>query len=72
MNNNSNLRILVATEYLPPFVSGIANRCKNLIAGYREKGARVTVCSVGGTDCDMVGLSIPNPFYTHQRYPLLS
>ena len=64
----SQLRILVATEYLPPYVSGIANRCKNLIHGYKESGAKVTVCSVSGTDCDMSGISIPNIFYSEQRY----
>ena len=61
------LRILVATEYLPPYVSGIAYRCRNLVQGYKEAGAQVTLCSIGGTDCDMVGTSIPNPFYLHQR-----
>ncbi|KAI8924869.1 hypothetical protein BC831DRAFT_463532 [Entophlyctis helioformis] len=43
------LRILFATEYLPPFISGIANRCKNLINGYRAEGHHVTVFSVAGT-----------------------
>ena len=63
----SSLRILVATEYLPPYVSGIANRCRNLTQGYKEAGAQVTVVSVKGTDCDMTGTSISNPFYSHQR-----
>jgi hypothetical protein len=63
----SQLRILVATEYLPPFVSGIANRCRDLISGYRAAGAQVTVVSVAGTRCDMTGTSIANPFYSHQR-----
>jgi hypothetical protein len=62
-----NLRILVATEYLPPYVSGIANRCRNLISGYRDAGCVVTVVSVEGTQCDMAGTSIANPFYSHQR-----
>nr|KAJ3420405.1 Sulfoquinovosyl transferase sqd2 [Polyrhizophydium stewartii] len=61
------LRILFATEYLPPFISGIANRCKNLVNGYRQEGHDVTVFSVTGTDCDVVVPSIPNPFYRHQR-----
>ncbi|KAH6573143.1 hypothetical protein BASA50_007023 [Batrachochytrium salamandrivorans] len=61
------LRILFATEYLPPFVSGIANRCKNLINGYRQEGHHVTVFSVHGTDCDIIVPSIVNPFYAQQR-----
>ncbi|KAI9209337.1 uncharacterized protein BJ171DRAFT_454315 [Polychytrium aggregatum] len=61
------LRILMATEYLPPHISGIANRCKNLIKGYRDNGHHVTVVSVAGTDCDIVAPSVPNPFYTAQR-----
>ena len=65
--DEKDLRILIATEYLPPYVSGIANRCKNLIHGYKRQGAQVTVCSVAGTDCDMIGLSMPNPFYNQQR-----
>lgn len=60
-------RILIATEYLPPFVSGISNRCKNLIKGYRERGHTVTVLSHKGTDCDYPVLSIPNPLYNAQR-----
>ena len=62
------LRILFATEYLPPFVSGISNRCKNWINGYREEGHKVTVCSVEGSECDIVAPSIANPFYNHQRF----
>ena len=62
------LRILVATEYLPPFISGIANRCKNLINGYRERGHQVTVYSCLGTDCDYVCPSLKNPFYKQQRF----
>jgi hypothetical protein len=62
------LRILLATEYLPPFISGIANRCKNLINGYRRKGHSVTVFSVDGSDCDHNVTSITNPFYNRQRY----
>jgi hypothetical protein len=65
------LRILFATEYLPPFVSGISNRCKNWINGYREEGHKVTVCSVQGSECDMVASSIANPFYNHQRFDIL-
>ena len=61
------MHILFATEYLPPYVSGISNRCKNLINGYRERGHTVTVCSVQGTNCDIVVPSLPNPFYAHQR-----
>jgi hypothetical protein len=61
------LRILFATEYLPPFVSGIANRCKNLINGYRKLGHHVTVFSVAGTECDVEVTSIPNPCYKAQR-----
>jgi hypothetical protein len=61
------MRIIVATEYLPPYVSGIANRCNNLISGYREKGHQVTVLSVTGTDADMHGTSFSNPFYNQQR-----
>ncbi|EGF81530.1 hypothetical protein BATDEDRAFT_87481 [Batrachochytrium dendrobatidis JAM81] len=61
------LRILFATEYLPPYVSGIANRCKNLINGYRQEGHHVTVFSVQGTDCDVIVPSIVNPFYSQQR-----
>lgn len=64
----SQLRILVITEYLPPYVSGIANRCKNLIQGYKDRGAKVTVASVEGTDCDLTGTSIANPFYCQQRF----
>jgi hypothetical protein len=62
------LRILFATEYLPPFISGISNRCKNLINGYREEGHQVTVFSAKGTDCDVVVPSIANPLYNQQRY----
>ncbi|KAI8586648.1 hypothetical protein BDZ88DRAFT_481805 [Geranomyces variabilis] len=61
------LRILVATEYLPPYVSGIANRFKNLTKGYRAAGHIVTIASVSGTACDMVVPSLPNPFYLEQR-----
>ncbi|KAJ3150068.1 hypothetical protein HDU86_006792 [Geranomyces michiganensis] len=61
------LRILVATEYLPPYVSGIANRFKNLTQGYRDAGHIVTIASVAGTACDMVVPSVPNPFYREQR-----
>ena len=67
LQNNEKLRILVATEYLPPYISGIANRCKNLINGYREKGHSVTVFSCQNTDCDFVVPSLPNPFYMQQR-----
>lgn len=72
-NQQPKLHILFATEYLPPYVSGIANRCKNLINGYRQKGHRVTVYSVSGTDCDVIVPSIMNPFYAQQRLlaPLL-
>ncbi|KAI8901570.1 hypothetical protein BC833DRAFT_617495 [Globomyces pollinis-pini] len=66
-NNSRPLNILFATEYLPPFVSGIANRCKNLVNGYREQGHNVTVFSIVGSDCDVVVPSVPNPFYKHQR-----
>jgi hypothetical protein len=62
------LRILFATEYLPPFVSGISNRCKNWINGYRKEGHSVKVFSVAGSECDIVVPSIANPFYKHQRY----
>ncbi len=62
------LRILLSTEYLPPFISGIANRCKNLINGYRKKGHTVTVFSVEGSYCDQKVTSITNPFYNRQRY----
>ena len=55
------------TEYLPPFVSGISNRCKNLIKGYRDRGHRVSVYSLQHTDCNVVVPSIPNPFYNAQR-----
>ena len=65
------MRILIATEYLPPYISGIANRCKNLINGYRAEGHEVTVYSVTGTDCDVVVPSIPNPLYEHQRVFIL-
>ncbi|KAJ3029250.1 UNVERIFIED_CONTAM: Sulfoquinovosyl transferase sqd2 [Siphonaria sp. JEL0065] len=61
------LRILMATEYLPPFVSGIANRCKNLVKGYREHGHHVTVYGPPGSDCDIQVVSIVNPFYDQQR-----
>ncbi|KAI9091484.1 hypothetical protein DFS34DRAFT_635372 [Phlyctochytrium arcticum] len=61
------LRILVASEYLPPYVSGIANRFKNLIKGYRDEGHVVTVASVAGAACDIVVPSLPNPFYPRQR-----
>ena len=67
-NSSQKLRILVATEFLPPYVSGIANRCKNLIKGYRDQGHTVTVASVAGTACDMVVPSIVNPIYTLQRF----
>ncbi len=62
------MRILVATEYLPPYVSGIANRCKNLVKGYRENGHQVTVFGPSGTEADVTVPSIPNIFYNHQRY----
>ncbi|KAI8912771.1 hypothetical protein EDD86DRAFT_202200 [Gorgonomyces haynaldii] len=61
------MHILFATEYLPPYVSGISNRCKNLINGYRKQGHQVTVCSVEKTDCDIPVVSVPNPFYDQQR-----
>lgn len=61
------LRILFATEYLPPFISGISNRCKGLINGYRALGHTVTVFSVAGSECDVVVPSIANPFYDQQR-----
>ncbi|KAI8825270.1 uncharacterized protein EV422DRAFT_253008 [Fimicolochytrium jonesii] len=61
------LRILVATEYLPPTVSGIANRFKNLIKGYRDAGHDVKIASVRGTYCDIVVPSVPNLFYLEQR-----
>ncbi|TPX32883.1 hypothetical protein SmJEL517_g04098 [Synchytrium microbalum] len=61
----------MATEYLPPYVSGIANRCKNLIKGYREAGHNVTVYSVAGTQCEHVIWSVPNPFYPAQRMFIL-
>lgn len=61
------LRILFATEYLPPYVSGIANRCKNWVNGYRKQGHCVKVYSVAGSECDIVVPSIANPFYNHQR-----
>jgi hypothetical protein len=64
------LRILFATEYLPPYISGISNRCKNWINGYRALGHNVTVFSVKGSDCDVVVPSIPNPIYPLQRYHL--
>ncbi|KAJ3278608.1 Sulfoquinovosyl transferase sqd2 [Borealophlyctis nickersoniae] len=57
----------MATEYLPPYVSGIANRCKNLVKGYRENGHEVTVASCAGTACDIVVPSVPNLFYPRQR-----
>ena len=62
------MHILFATEYLPPYVSGISNRCKNLINGYRASGHTVSVYSVEGTDCDVAVPSIPNPFYAAQRF----
>ncbi|KAI8928633.1 hypothetical protein BC831DRAFT_447410 [Entophlyctis helioformis] len=65
------LRILFATEYLPPFISGISNSSKNLINGYRAEGHHVTVYSVAGTECDVVVPSVPNPFYEHQRVFIL-
>ncbi|KAI8832552.1 hypothetical protein BC829DRAFT_448936 [Chytridium lagenaria] len=73
--SNRPLRILLATEYLPPFVSGIANRCKNLAQGYRENGHDVTVMGPHGTDADVVVYSAPNIFYPAQRmfiFPPLS
>lgn len=65
------LRILMATEYLPPYVSGIANRCKNLIKGYKENGHIVTVAGPSGTNADIIVPSIPNVFYNHQRMFIL-
>ncbi|TPX40702.1 hypothetical protein SeLEV6574_g06466 [Synchytrium endobioticum] len=70
-SHSRKMRILMATEYLPPYVSGIANRCKNLIKGYREAGHQVTVYSVAGTHCDHVVWSVPNPFYPAQRMFIL-
>ncbi|KAJ3138816.1 hypothetical protein HK101_003688 [Irineochytrium annulatum] len=61
------LRIAFATEYLPPSVSGIANRCKNLVKGYREQGHKVTVFGCHGTDAEYTVASIPTPFYNEQR-----
>ncbi|KAJ3199941.1 hypothetical protein HDU67_002418, partial [Dinochytrium kinnereticum] len=66
-SSNRPLRILLATEYLPPFVSGIANRCKNLAQGYRENGHDVTLFGCHGTDADVVVPSVPNVFYPAQR-----
>ncbi|KAJ3405699.1 Sulfoquinovosyl transferase sqd2, partial [Chytridiales sp. JEL 0842] len=65
------LRIAVATEYLPPYVSGIANRCKNLVKGYRANGHTVTVFGPYGTDADVKVPTIPNVFYNHQRIFIL-
>ncbi|KAJ1565657.1 hypothetical protein HK405_011870 [Cladochytrium tenue] len=65
------LRILMATEYLPPYVSGIANRCKNLIKGYRDNGHHVTVAGPVGTNADIIVPSVPNIFYEHQRVFIL-
>ena len=70
-NDREPLRIMVATEYLPPYISGIANRCKNLINGYRKHGHSVSVYSCKGTDCDYVVPSLPNPFYNQQRMFIL-
>lgn len=67
VHNTKHLRILIATEYLPPYVSGISNRCKNWIQGYRALGHHVTVASVRGTDCDITVPSICNPWYRQQR-----
>ncbi|KAJ3093647.1 hypothetical protein HDU97_009301, partial [Phlyctochytrium planicorne] len=67
VQSNRPLRILLATEYLPPFVSGIANRCKNLAQGYRENGHDVTLFGCDGTDADVVVPSVPNVFYPAQR-----
>ena len=49
-NERKPLRIIFATEYLPPFVSGISNRCKNWINGYRKKGHSVKVFSVDDSE----------------------
>ncbi|KAI8613635.1 hypothetical protein BC830DRAFT_1192100 [Chytriomyces sp. MP71] len=65
------MRILMVTEYLPPFVSGIANRCKNLVKGYTDHGHTVTVYGPPGSDCDHTVTSIVNPFYDQQRMFLL-
>ncbi|KAJ3088555.1 Sulfoquinovosyl transferase sqd2 [Quaeritorhiza haematococci] len=65
------MHILLATEYFPPYVSGIANRCKNLVKVYKENGHEVTVYSVVGTGCDHVVTSIPNIFYERQRMFIL-
>ncbi|KAJ3008828.1 hypothetical protein HKX48_008319 [Thoreauomyces humboldtii] len=61
------LRILIATEYLPPYVSGIANRFKNLTKGYKDAGHVVTIASISGSECDIVVPSVRNPFYLDQR-----
>ncbi|KAJ3383506.1 Sulfoquinovosyl transferase sqd2 [Lobulomyces angularis] len=67
IDNSRPLRILIATEYLPPYISGIANRCKNLISGYKRNNHHVTVYSLKGTDADHVVFSVPNVFYNAQR-----
>ncbi|RKP00401.1 hypothetical protein CXG81DRAFT_6901, partial [Caulochytrium protostelioides] len=61
------LRVLMLTEYLPPYVSGIAYRCKNWIHGLRAAGHAVTVASVPGTPCEYTVPSIRNPFYPAQQ-----
>ncbi|KAJ3125199.1 Sulfoquinovosyl transferase sqd2 [Nowakowskiella sp. JEL0407] len=68
---SSPLRILLATEYLPPYVSGIANRCKYLAKGYREAGHIVTIYSVEGSECDKLVPSLKNVFYPAQRMFML-
>lgn len=62
------MRILMATEYLPPFISGIANRCKNLVEGYRKEGHSVAVYSIRGAPLTTHPVpSIPNFLYIKQR-----
>ncbi|KAJ3182793.1 Sulfoquinovosyl transferase sqd2 [Gaertneriomyces sp. JEL0708] len=61
------LHVLLVTEYLPPYVSGIANRCKYWIRGFKKEGHRVTVVGCIGTECDIEMWSMKNLWYDQQR-----
>jgi len=65
------MKILFVTEYLPPRVSGIAERCKQYINGYTSRGHTVEVWSVDGTvGANFQMWSLPNLWNTDQRVAL--
>lgn len=65
------MKILFVTEYLPPRVSGIAERAQQYVNGYKARGHTVEVWSVSGTvGADCVMWSLPNVWNMDQRIAL--